>query len=360
MLHLTLARYLSLKFVATLSAAFLIFFCLIYLIDVVEMLRRTSGASDVTTLLVAWLCLLRTPAVTEQLLPFAILAGAMVSLTTLSRRLELIIARAAGVSVWQFLAPATTIAFLIGLVSVGAYNPLSAAMKESADRIETSIFKAGRQQTETVLWLRQRSVDGQSILRAEHASEGGALLSIVTAFVYDKSGAFEERVEGQTARLWPGFWEIRDARIYSPEDETQVVGSYLLATNLVRDQVTQTLQAPEAVSFWELPNLIDRATEAGLDAGRYRLRHQTLLARPLLFVAMVLIAACFSLRFFRFGGVARTLAGGVGAGFVLYVASKLVGDLGAAGLLSAAFAAWAPAIVGSLLGILVLLHQEDG
>ncbi len=54
------------------------------------------------------------------------------------------------------------------------------------------------------------------------------------------------------------------------------------------------------------------------------------------------------------------VSGGVIAGFVLYVGTKLVGDLGGAGLLSAAVAAWSPAIVGSMFGILVLLHQEDG
>jgi lipopolysaccharide export system permease protein len=75
---------------------------------------------------------------------------------------------------------------------------------------------------------------------------------------------------------------------------------------------------------------------------------------------MVLIAATVSLRFFRSGGVSRTVSGGVAAGFVLYVATKLAGDLGGAGLLSASVAAWAPAIIGAMLGILVLLHQEDG
>jgi lipopolysaccharide export system permease protein len=54
------------------------------------------------------------------------------------------------------------------------------------------------------------------------------------------------------------------------------------------------------------------------------------------------------------------VSGGVGAGFVLYVVTKLVTDLGGAGILSAPMAAWAPALMGSLLSVLVLLHQEDG
>ena len=78
-------------------------------------------------------------------------------------------------------------------------------------------------------------------------------------------------------------------------------------------------------------------------------------------MAMILVAAAFSLRFFRFGGIARMVAGGVMAGFVLYVATKLVGDLGGAGLLSAPVAAWSPGRRGEHAGVArALLYQEDG
>ena len=356
----TLALYLSKRFLLTIGAVFACLFGLVYLVDFVEMLRRTSGLPDVTALRVATLCLWRAPAVSEQLMPFSVLAGAMFAFAALSRRLELTIARAAGISAWEFLAPPVLIVLVLGILSVVAFNPLAAGLKESADRIEVGIFRAGRPQTDTSLWIRQRSIDGQAILRAEFSSDAGTSLSVVTAFVYDPGGAFVERVEAATALLRPGFWEMKDARVTSPEDEPQSVGTYMLATNLTAEQVTQSFVAPDAVSFWDLPEVGRRTEGAGLDSSRYRLRYQTLLARPLLLVAMVLIAASFSLRFFRFGGVARMLAGGAAAGFVLYVATKLVGDLGGAGLLSAPFAAWSPAVIGSLLGILVLLHQEDG
>ena len=75
---------------------------------------------------------------------------------------------------------------------------------------------------------------------------------------------------------------------------------------------------------------------------------------------MVVVAASVSLRFFRFGGVAAMVLGGVAAGFMLYVATELMEDLGASGLIGSAIAAWFPAVVGSLLGMLALLYQEDG
>ena len=76
----------------------------------------------------------------------------------------------------------------------------------------------------------------------------------------------------------------------------------------------QTFTPPESVPFWNLDETIARTERAGLDATRYRLQYDVLLARPLLFVAMVFVAASVSLRFFRFGGVGRMVFGGVAAG----------------------------------------------
>jgi lipopolysaccharide export system permease protein len=360
MVGLTLTRYLSVRFAKAIAGVFATIFLLIYLIDFVEMLRRSAGLSNATTGLVALLCLLRVPSVTEQVLPFAVLAGSLFAFVSLSRRLELVVARAAGISVWQFLVPPVLIVVLIGIVSVAIYNPLSAAFKERADSIETSLFKGPSTGVDTSMWIRQRSPDGQSILRAEQSSDNGRHLSAVTAFVYNPNGSFKERVEAAEATLTPGFWILSDARVAAPDVESKPMTTYRLATSLSAEQVTQSFVAPEAVSFWNLAETARRIEGAGLDGNRYRLRFQSLLARPLMLVAMVLIAASFSLRFFRFGGIPKMVSGGVLAGFVLYVATKLIGDLGGAGLLSASVAAWSPAVIGSLLGTLVLLHQEDG
>ena len=64
--------------------------------------------------------MLHTPIVAEQALPFIVLIGAMVAFLNLSRRLELAVARAAGVSVWQFLAPALVVALALGVAEVAA------------------------------------------------------------------------------------------------------------------------------------------------------------------------------------------------------------------------------------------------
>ncbi|MDB5641018.1 MAG: Permease YjgP/YjgQ family protein [Hyphomicrobiales bacterium] len=361
MIGRTLGLYLAGRFTRSILAVFATIFVLIYLIDFVEMLRKAGDAKSISTIGIAGLTLLRVPTVTEQVLPFATLGGAMVAFIGLTRRLELVVARAAGVSVWQFLTPPVLIVLLVGALSVGVYNPLAAMMKQRADAIELSLFgRTGPLEGDSSLWIRQRGAQGQSILRAEQSSDRGAQLGSVSAFVFDLENRFVERVDAARAHLEPGTWVLENGRVTTPGAEPRTVERYLLPTYLSADQVSQSFVTADAVPFWTLPDVSRRTEAAGLDATSYRLKFQVLLARPLLLVAMVLIAASFSLRFFRMGGVARMVSGGVAAGFVLYVVTKLMTDLGGAGILSAPVAAWAPALMGSLLSVLVLLHQEDG
>lgn len=361
MIGWTLGRYFSARFVTLIMAVFLTVCGMIFVVDFVEMLRRTNDMVGASTRSVAVLSLLRAPSASEQLMPFCVLCGAMAAFLDLTRKLELLVARAVGVSVWGFLVPPVAIAVVIGVGSITVFNPISALMKQRADRIETEIFsRAAKTDPESGIWIRQKGVDGEAIIKAKAVSGDGSHITSATAYVYDPQGKFEAEVEAERGELQPGVWRLDHARIFIPGEETQEVSAYLLATNLTAEQVAKGPVAPESVPFWDLQAMGLETDKAGLDSTAFKLQFQSLLARPLLFVAMVLIAAAFSLRFFRFGGIGKMVGGGVAAGFVLYVATKLVGDLGGAGLLSAPVAAWSPAIVASMLGALALLNQEDG
>lgn len=356
----TLARYLSARFLKTILLVFATVFGLVYTLDLVELLRRAADTEGASPGVMARLSLFRTPALAEQVFPFSVLFGSIAALLQLSRRLELVVARAAGISAWQFLQPAILVALGLGVATVLLYNPVSAALKDRATRLEATIFARKMKGIGPELWIQQRSLDGHAILKADGGVGSTSTVTGVTAFVFDKGGHFIERVEAPEAVLKDGFWEFRDAQVFTTVEEPQSYGTYLLASNLDRSQVRQTITPAESVPFWQLSETIARRESAGLDATRYRLQYEILIARPLLFVAMVFVAASVSLRFFRFGGVARMILGGVAAGFLLYVATELMRDLGNAGLVGPAVAAWTPAVVGSLLGTLALLYQEDG
>jgi lipopolysaccharide export system permease protein len=361
MIGVTITRYFAMRFMRTILAIFFTIFCLTFVVVFVEMLRRASDNPAAGAGTVALMTAMKVPAAAEMILPFAVLFGSMATFVDLTRKLELIVARAAGMSVWQFIMPAALTALVIGLVSVTIYNPLSAHMKLRSDQMEFELFgRPGSVRMDHGVWLRQHGVDGAAVLHAMAAADGGVNLTGVSVNVYSATGAFVERVEAGKAHLEPGVWVLESAVVSAPGEPTREVGSYLLATDLTPEQAAAVATPPQGTPFWDLPGVAERTSEAGLDATEYRLQFQTLLARPLLLIAMVLVSASFSLRFFRFGGVAKTLSGGVVAGFVLYIVTKVLSDLGGAGMISPFVAAWSPALVGSMLGTLTLLYSEDG
>jgi lipopolysaccharide export system permease protein len=362
-MSITLARYFGARFLVTFSAIFAGVFGLVMLVDYLEMMRRHADVPHASALLIAKASLYRVPQIVERILPFAVLIAAMSSFLTLSRRLEFVIARSAGMSAWQFTAPALMAALAVGAFATGIYNPVAAVLAEQSKRMEAEI--TGRSllapgATGNGIWLRQRGADNNSIINATTSREQGLLLGSVTIFVFDLNNHFIERIEARAARHETGQWRLENARVFvlgaPPADRV----TYLLSTNLTAEQVQETFSTPETVPFWQLPEYILRADNAGLSASGYRLQYQKLLSRPFLLATMVLLAAAFSLRFFRFGGVQKMVLGGVATGFLIYVGSKLTDDLSKAELINPLIAAWIPTAVGGLGGFLTLLHLEDG
>jgi lipopolysaccharide export system permease protein len=358
----TLSRYFALRFLNALIAVFVGAMTLVAMIDFLEMLRRTGDMKDVSALLVLKITGLRLLFVTERIIPFAVLVGAMACYLNLSRRLELVVARSAGISAWQFIAPALVIALVIGTAVTTIYNPLSAILRERSMRLEEAVFngEGGAQSAGATFWVRQRGDEGQAIISAKVSRRQGIELGGVSVFRYDDAGHFRDRIEARSAVLEAGYWRLDAARIHASGTPAADLDAYRLKTTLTPEQVRESFATPETVPFWQLSSYIQLAENAGLAAAAYRLQYYQLLVQPFYFASMVLLAAAVSLRLFRFGGVQKMALGGMTGGFFLFVLAKITGDLSKAGQMPPLAAAILPALFGGVTGLVALLYQEDG
>jgi lipopolysaccharide export system permease protein len=359
----TLGRYFAGRFVISALGVFASIFVLLVLVDYIEMVRKTSGLVSASAVMVAETSLFRVPQLLEKMMPFCVLIGAMTCYLALSRRLELVVARAAGVSAWQFIAPALASAILLGILATVAYNPMSANLRETSKQMEAELFGSapgGGIQDASGFWINQVNADGSVIINAARSEQQGVRLTGLTLFRFDTANQFKERIEAREATLEDGFWLFKTLRRYSLDSPPVDQDRFELATSLTPAQVRNSFSTPETVSFWQLPGYIRSSESSGFATAGYRLQYHKLLAQPFLLAAMVMLAAAVSLRFFRFGGVQKMVLSGVGAGFLLYVLSKVTEDLSKAELMHPIAAAWLPVFVGGLTGFLALLYQEDG
>jgi len=244
------------------------------------------------------------------LLPFVFLFGGIGAFVGLNRKSELVAMRAAGISAWRFILPSAFAAFVLGALAVTVLNPLSAALAARFEVDRARMMENYLGDLPRDVWLRQGDERTQMVIhaKARDTVAGAVRLRGVSLYIYQKNKA------GQ----------------------------------------------PEFIAFWKLPAAIRATEQAGFSAAGYRLRFQQLLATPLLFAAMSILAAAFSLRLARLGGLAGLAGAGVSLGFVVFFFNQFSGALGRADIIPLFAAAWAPAVVALLSGLTLLCYTEDG
>jgi lipopolysaccharide export system permease protein len=372
-LPVTLIAYVARRFAAMALLMVLALSALVALFDLIELLRRAATRPEANFALVAQIAALRVPYVAMQILPFAVLLGGIIAFWRLTRFSELVVARAAGISAWGFLAGPVLVSLLLGLGASMALSPLSSAMLARAERLDQLYLRnvggitalaGGR------LWLRQADdglqqygvaiISGRPIATRELRPGEALRLAEVSIWRLSAEDRPLARIEAASAMLQPGRWRFEGAVAFGAERIAGAPQNLDFPTELTPERIENSFASPDTLSLWALPEFIKILEDAGFSAIRHRLHFQSLLALPLLAIAMALLAAGFSMRSARRGGVARMIAGGVSAGFALFVLDKITGEFGEAGTLPVVLAAWAPAGAGFLLAAALLLHLEDG
>jgi lipopolysaccharide export system permease protein len=368
-LPLTLSVYIAKQFAGSVVGMLLALSGLVAMFDFIELLRRSISKPDASFAIVSEIAALRLPYIAMQVLPFAVLLGGMLCFWRLTRSSELVVARAAGVSAWEFLAAPTFCALLFGLLATTAVSPLSSAMFGRAESMDDSYLKSGAGALALnggQLWLRQSdhglTPQGVAIIHAHGVRRHDKSLTAtqVSVFRLDSRDRLLTRIEASDAALGAGAWQLRDARVIRPEQMPEPPAIISLPTDLTVSRVEESFASPDTLSLWTLPDFIALLDRSGFSSIRHRLHFQSLLALPLLCATMALVAAGFSMRPARRGGVAKMIGSGVATGFALFVVSKIAEEFGQTGALPVALAAWVPAVSGMMLAVALLLHTEDG
>ena len=371
----TLSFYIARRFLLAALGAFAAVFVLVVVLDLVELLRSNSrGLAGFGDLL--GMALLHAPSITISAAPFTLLLAAMMAFAMLARSSELVVTRAAGISVWRLIAPALVCAAGLGLFAFAVYNPLASAFAMKFETLEQRFFDRTSSRLAVSgagLWLRQGGEDGQTVIRAKRASSTVERLWDVSIFQFDPSDRLYRRINARTATLGDRSWRLGDVQSWEltagaqsdrraamVETRATPGEEMTIPTDLTVEHIQDSFAAPETIGFWKLPGFIALLDDSGFSSNRHRLHWYRLLSQPVVFVAMVLIGAAFSMRHVRFGGLGYMALGCVVAGFGYFFISDIANALGASGAVPVMLAAWAPPLSAVLLALGLLLHLEDG
>lgn len=336
---------------------------IIYIFDTVELVRRASKYEEVPLALVMQMGLLKLPDVGQVLLPFAVLFSAMFTFWQLNRRSELVVMRSAGFSVWQFLAPVIAVGVMAGIFYLSILNPLGAAMLSRYERLNDTYLTRSSSSVTVLregIWLRQADADGYKIIRAGRINLAEWVLQDITVFFLGPNDDFRQRIDAPRARLTQGAWEFEDAVLNKAGAQVERHPLMSIPTTLTAQEIEESFASARTVSFWMLPGFIKTMEDTGFDATGLRIHFQTLMAMPLMFAAMILLAAAVSLRPPRFRGALLMVIAGIAMGFVVFFTSSFLQALGSSHQIPVMPASWAPAVVAFLFGVGIIMNLEDG
>ncbi|TGD45244.1 LPS export ABC transporter permease LptG [Pseudotabrizicola sediminis] len=363
-----LSRYIALRFLWAYLQVLGSFWAIMMLIDMVEQLRRFSG-QGIGTAGALQLAAMNTPASLYRILPLITILAAITLFLSLARSSELVVIRAAGRSALRFLAAPVLMALLIGGVTIAVFNPLVAATQKEYDRLWAAAADGAVSTlslADTGLWLRQGTDEGQTVIRAVRSNVDGTELYGVTFLRFGEGGLPDERIEADSARLGTGAWALTGGKRWdmsgaNPEREATILPpDATLASNLTAARIRDSFGDPSAVPFWGLPAYIAGLERAGFSARAHRVWYQMELAQPLLLVAMVLIAAGFTMRHARFGKTGVYVLLAILGGFFIFFLRNFAQVLGNNGQIPILLSAWAAPVAAILLALGLLLHLEDG
>jgi lipopolysaccharide export system permease protein len=359
----------------------------IVLVDVVEQMRTVGSRTPIPVSTAFSLTMMKTPGLVLETLPFATLVGSILCFSQLSRRSEIPAFRAAGVSAWRFLGPTMALALALGVLMVTLIDPMATRLSQQFETARERLLNPNATANPELadgVWLSQGDItagaptssagplveenpDGQAIISARRVVGRGQALEDVTFFYFapgpggPEDRQFTHRIDARRATLVSGFWQLEDAvENRGAGGDVRRWDKLAVPTNLRDDTLLQRFASAKTIPFWDLPSFIRDGRAAGMEVDEYVLKFHTLLATPLMMLAMSLIGAVVCLRLARSGGLSQLIGAGALAGFVLFFATRVAAGMSSAGATPPEAAAWCPPLFALFSVLTILAHNEDG
>ncbi|MCP4355110.1 MAG: LPS export ABC transporter permease LptG [Proteobacteria bacterium] len=362
-------RYIAKKHLKTVLLTSIALSLVWLLADSLEMSRRLSS-KDVSEMFLLKMVACKAAGVYLEILPFSVLIGSLLCFSSLARSNELVAIRSSGISVWQFLRPALAISFVIGLLGILIINPIAASTQKKYESLEYKVFPnkvRGLIVDGQQLWLKYVYNDQMVVLHANKVLKRGLALEDVSVFIYDENNRLLKRIDSEKALLvqivndhhWfieKGF-EI-EFELDSVKRRAEVE-NVKIPTEMTPEKIQLSFSSFKTISVLDLPAFINSLETSGFSTLRYQVVFWNTLFLPLLCMAMFILAAPFSLRFSRRGGVGRLLLVGLCFGFVFYMFNNVILTLAQAGRLNIFIAIIIPIIIAGLTGVYMLLHFRE-
>lgn len=307
------------------------------------------GRGDYTLGMAALYMLLTVPARIYELFPAAVAIGGVLGLGGLAANSELVVMRAAGISVRQLTGMVLQAGVLMMVAIVAIGEGVAPTAQQYAERLRANaIAGQGESRGASGVWVR----DGQRFINVGVVLPDLVLRDID---VYEFDGhRLRQALHAERAQYVDGDWRLHDIDSTRIDGENLVTGYSATATwdELVRPELVDLLAvSPMSLSIWRLHRYVEYLRENRLESARFELAFWQKIATPLSTLVMLLLALPVIFGSLRTTGAGQRVFIGSLIGIGYYVLAELSAHIGIVYGVAAPLASLAPAALFALFGM---------
>jgi len=337
-----LDKYIGSMILKSTAIVMLFLVALLSFFNYVDQLRDV-GIGNYGTIQAAEYVILIIPRIVYQMMPIAVLIGAIIGLGMMANNNELIVMRAAGVSINKIIISVMKVGALL-MVLVIVVGEWIAPVSERYAQILRSVSMSNTLSIGAIngLWAR----DGMKYINIQRVLPKGKLGG-VNIYEFDEKRQLNKITQASEAYYTDNNWlleNVVEAHITTNKVSVQNHKNRIWTTSLSPDLLSVVLVKPETLSIIGLFQYISYLYDNDLDAGRYELAFWSKLMLPVITGIMIFLAIPFVFGSLRSVAIGQRIMVGTFIGISFYIINQVFGYVGLVYHLNIAASAILPAL----------------
>ena len=238
------------------------------------------------------------PSLLINILPFIIFLSSMLVFIKLKNNRDLLTIKILGYSNIKFLLIYSVTAFILGLLTLFAINPITSAIVKSYVDIKGKydIYQNHLASiTSNGIWIKEKIGNSTRIVKADNFKNNK--LKNVTIYEFDESNILYERISAKTADITTSNWIAENVIKYRFRDENtqEKFEEIKINSNFDRDKLNSIYSNLDTISFFKLIRNSDDLMKMGYNSLLLKEKKHFYLSLPFFLSVMVFLAGIFTL-----------------------------------------------------------------
>ena len=354
----TYKKFLIKTYLLSLMNVFFIFFCLIYVLNLLTELEFFKQ-TDVENYLPLYLSLINTPIFVFEMFPFIFLISTQFFFNTLFTDNEMNIFKYSGLKNTKIFSILAITTFFIGIFIISLFYNLSSNLKNLYLGLKSNYTEDKKYLaviTNNGLWI--KDIFDEKILIINSSSFNNNELENTYISEFDKNFEIIRNIKSEKIDITNKEWIIKNAEIYV-QNNRDIVDSLKFKTNFDYKLIQNLFSNMSSLSFMELIRMRKNYKKLNYSLTEIDLQLLKLFSFPLYFILMFIFSAIIMMNTRTFKNKSIKIIIGLFLSVIIYYINNFFYILGTSEKMNVISSVFIPLIILTMINTLLMRKIND-